>query len=102
MDGVLHTPNSNNPLPQTPQNSRCSNTPDPLSASCTLTCFSPSVILNEERGILVVMPKGPPVNFYMGRETRRGELVIQMIDALNSDGGASQWIELADSFEEMT
>lgn len=60
------TPYSNSPLPHVSQNSRCKMTPEPLSASWTLTWESPEVILKDGFGIFDVMPKGPPVNFYGG------------------------------------
>jgi hypothetical protein len=59
----LRTPYSRIPLPHHPQNSRRSTTPDPLSASWMRKQSGPLVILKEERGIFVVVPKGDPVNF---------------------------------------
>lgn len=63
MCRLLLTPYSSKPLPHSEQNSRCSNVPEPLSASCTLTRSCPALTDQADFGILVVMPNGPPVNF---------------------------------------
>jgi hypothetical protein len=56
-----HTPNSRILDPQVPQNSRWTETPDPLSAIWMVGW--PEMILKAFRGILTVMPKGVPNNF---------------------------------------
>lgn len=58
------TPYSISPLPHSEQNSLWSKDPEPLSASWTLTYSDPFVTFHASLAIFVVIPNGPPVNFY--------------------------------------
>lgn len=57
---ISNSPYSAIPLPHSPQNSLVNFVPLPLSE--TWVFGAPDVMVRVERGSLVVMPEGPPVN----------------------------------------